>query len=51
MAPPVERSATPPPKKKSDEAIFRTLVITWPQGVLGEEDNITAAAQVHGGVG
>jgi hypothetical protein len=28
-----------------------TLAITWPQGVPSEEDDITAAAQVHGGVG
>jgi hypothetical protein len=27
-----------------------TLAITWPQGFLGEEYNVTAAAQVHGGV-
>jgi hypothetical protein len=27
-----------------------TLAITWPQGVLSGEDNLTAAAQVHGGV-
>lgn len=28
-----------------------TLAITWPQGILREEDDLTAAAQVHGGVG
>jgi hypothetical protein len=27
-----------------------TLAITWPQGFLGEKYNVTAAAQVHGGV-
>jgi hypothetical protein len=27
-----------------------TLAITWPQGVLGEEDTQTGAAQVNGGV-
>jgi hypothetical protein len=27
-----------------------TLAITWPQDSLGEEYNVTAAAQVHGGV-
>jgi hypothetical protein len=27
-----------------------TLAITWPQGVLSEEDSLAAAAQVHGGV-
>jgi len=27
-----------------------TLAITWPQGLFGEEYNVTAAAQVHGGV-
>jgi len=25
-----------------------TLAITWPQGVLSEEDHFMAAAQVHG---
>jgi hypothetical protein len=30
--------------------VIPTLAITWPQGVLSEEDDITAAAQVHGGV-
>jgi len=30
--------------------ILRTLAITWPQGVLDEEDSHVAAAQVHGGV-
>jgi hypothetical protein len=30
--------------------ILRTLAITWPQGVLGEEDSIAAAAQVNGDV-
>jgi hypothetical protein len=28
----------------------RTLAITWPQGVCGEEDSLAEAAQVHGGV-
>jgi hypothetical protein len=28
----------------------RTLAITWPQSVLGEEDRLAVAAQVHGGV-
>ena len=27
-----------------------TLAITWPQGVLGDEDSHAVAAQVHGGV-
>ena len=27
-----------------------TLAITWPQGVLGEDDSHAVAAQVHGGV-
>jgi hypothetical protein len=27
-----------------------TLAITWPHGVLVEEDSFMAAAQVHGGV-
>ncbi len=27
-----------------------TLAITWPQGVLSEEDSLAVAAQVHGGV-
>jgi len=27
-----------------------TLAITWPQGVLSEEDKLAVAAQVHGGV-
>jgi hypothetical protein len=27
-----------------------TLAITWPQGLLGEEDERTVAAQVHGSV-
>jgi hypothetical protein len=27
-----------------------TLAITMPQGVLSEEDSLTVAAQVHGGV-
>jgi hypothetical protein len=27
-----------------------TLAITWPQGLLGEEDSHAGAAQVHGGV-
>jgi hypothetical protein len=27
-----------------------TLAITWPQGVLGEEDSLMEAAQVHGDV-
>ena len=27
-----------------------TLAITWPQNVLGEEDRLAVAAQVHGGV-
>jgi hypothetical protein len=26
------------------------LAITWPQGVLSEEDSLAVAAQVHGGV-
>jgi hypothetical protein len=26
-----------------------TLAITWPQGVLGDEDSHAVAAQVHGG--
>jgi len=30
--------------------ILRTLAITWPQGVLNEEDSVAVAAQVHGGV-
>jgi hypothetical protein len=30
--------------------ILLTLAITWPQGVLGEEDSQAGAAQVHGGV-
>ncbi len=30
--------------------MWLTLAITWPQGVLGEEDSQAAAAQVHGGV-
>jgi hypothetical protein len=30
--------------------ILRTLAITWPQSVLGEEDRLAVAAQVHGGV-
>lgn len=28
-----------------------TLAITWPQGLRGEEYNVTAAAQVYGVVG
>ena len=28
----------------------RTLAITWPQGVLGDDDSHAVAAQVHGGV-
>jgi hypothetical protein len=28
----------------------RTLAITWPQGVLSEEDSLAVAAPVHGGV-
>ena len=31
--------------------ILRTLAITWPQGLRGEEYNVTAAAQVYGVVG
>jgi hypothetical protein len=27
-----------------------TLAITWPQGVISEEDSLAVAAQVHGGV-
>jgi hypothetical protein len=27
-----------------------TLAITWPQGALSQEEDLTAAAQVHGGV-
>ena len=27
-----------------------TLAITWPQGVLGDEDSHAVAAEVHGGV-
>jgi len=30
--------------------ILRTLAITWPQGVLGEEASLAGAAQVNGGV-
>jgi hypothetical protein len=30
--------------------ILRTLAITWPQGLLGQEDSQAGAAQVHGGV-
>ena len=30
--------------------ILRTLAITWPQGVLDEEDSLAVAAQVHGDV-
>lgn len=33
-----------------DTSEFPTVAITWPQGVLGEEDESTAAAQVHGSV-
>jgi hypothetical protein len=29
---------------------FITLAITWPQGVLGEEDSLAVAAQVNGDV-
>jgi hypothetical protein len=27
-----------------------SLAITWPQGVLSEEDSLPLASQVHGGV-
>ena len=30
--------------------ILRTLAITWPQGVIGEEDDLAVAAQVYGDV-
>jgi|LakMenE01Jun11ns_1017448.scaffolds.fasta_scaffold9771244_3 hypothetical protein len=30
--------------------ILRTLAITWPQGVLNEEDSLAVAAQVYGDV-
>jgi len=30
--------------------VLLTLASTWPQGFLGEEYNVTTAAQVHGGV-
>jgi hypothetical protein len=29
-------------------AVLPTLAITWPQGALSEEEDLTAAAQVHG---
>jgi hypothetical protein len=29
---------------------LRTLAITWPQSVLGEEDSLAVAAQVNGDV-
>jgi len=31
-------------------SLWLTLAITWPQGVLIEEENLTMAAQVHGGI-
>ena len=31
-------------------SLWLMLAITWPQGVLIEEENLTMAAQVHGGV-
>ena len=35
---------------KWGECVLRTLAITWPQGVLSEEDSLAVAAQVNGGV-
>jgi len=34
----------------SSEDVLLTLAITWPQGVLSEEDSLAVAAQVNGGV-
>jgi hypothetical protein len=36
--------------KSAAQRLGPTLAITWPQGFLGEKYNVTAAAQVHGGV-
>jgi hypothetical protein len=36
--------------KRLESLMDLTLAITWPQSVLGEEDRLAVAAQVHGGV-
>jgi hypothetical protein len=36
--------------KSAAQRLGPTLAITWPQGILGEEDSQSEAAQVNGGV-
>jgi hypothetical protein len=51
----VSRSPTPffsyAKSRSHPQPCLGKLAITWPQAVLSEEDCLSEAAQVHGGVG